>query len=64
MNVLGKAEQVADKIRCRYLHKIDGQKWWPCGWIMEKLEEAEASGNLIRRPAVSTNLDTKDFSDI
>jgi hypothetical protein len=31
--------------------------WDPCGWIKEKLEEAEEEGNPIGRPAVSTNLD-------
>jgi len=28
----------------------------PCGWIREKLEEAEEEGNPIGRPAASTNL--------
>jgi hypothetical protein len=34
----------------------------PCGWIREKLEEAEEEDNPIR-PAVSTNLDSQDLSD-
>jgi hypothetical protein len=34
----------------------------PCGWIREKLEEAE-EGNPIGRPAVSTNLCAWDLSD-
>ena len=28
-----------------------------CGWIREKLEEAEEEGEPVERPAVSTNLD-------
>jgi hypothetical protein len=35
----------------------------PCGWIREKLEDAEEEGNLIGRPAVSTKLDPCDLSD-
>jgi hypothetical protein len=34
----------------------------PCGWIREKLEEAEEEGGLIGRPTVSTNLDPWDLS--
>jgi hypothetical protein len=33
-----------------------------CGWIREKLEEAEEKGDPIGRPAVSTNLDLRDSS--
>jgi hypothetical protein len=29
----------------------------PCGWIKEKLEEAEKEGDRIEKSAVSTNLD-------
>jgi hypothetical protein len=35
----------------------------PCGWIREKLEEAEEEGDPIGRPAVSINLDLWDLSD-
>jgi hypothetical protein len=34
-----------------------------CGRIREKLEEAEEEGDPIGRPAVSTNLDSRDLSD-
>ena len=34
----------------------------PCGWISEKLIEAEQEGNPVGRPAVSTNLNPKDPS--
>ena len=33
-----------------------------CGWISEKLIEAEQEGNPVGRPAVSTNLNPKDPS--
>jgi hypothetical protein len=29
----------------------------PCGWIRERLEEAEEEGNPVGGPAVSINLD-------
>jgi len=35
----------------------------PCGWIKERLKEAEEEGNPIGRPAVSTNLELWDLSD-
>jgi hypothetical protein len=35
----------------------------PCGWIREKIEEAEEEGDPVGRPAVSTNLDLQDLSD-
>jgi hypothetical protein len=36
-----------------------------CGWIREKLEEAEVDeGNPVGRPKVSINLDPVDLSDI
>jgi hypothetical protein len=35
----------------------------PCGWIREKLEEAEEEGNPVGGPAVSINLDPQDLSD-
>ena len=35
----------------------------PCGRIREKLEEAEAEGDPVGGPAVSTNLDPQDLSD-
>jgi hypothetical protein len=34
-----------------------------CGWIRERLEEAEEEDDLIERAAVSTNLDSWDPSD-
>ena len=35
----------------------------PCGWIRERLEEVEEEGDLVGRPAVSTNLDPQGLSD-
>ena len=35
----------------------------PCGWIKERLEEAEEEDDPIRRPTLSTNLDSWDLSD-
>ena len=35
----------------------------PCGWIREKLEEAEKEGDPVGGPAVSINLDLGDLSD-
>jgi hypothetical protein len=35
----------------------------PCGWIREKLEEAEEEGNPVGEPAVSINLDPWDLSN-
>jgi hypothetical protein len=35
----------------------------PCGWIREKLEEAEEESDPIGGPAVSINLDPRDLSD-
>jgi len=35
----------------------------PCGWIREKLEEAEEEDNPIGRTAVSINLEPQDCSD-
>ena len=34
-----------------------------CGWIREKLEEAEMEGNPVDGPAVSTHLDSGDLLD-
>jgi hypothetical protein len=36
----------------------------PCGWIREKLEEAEEEGDPVGGPAVSINLDLRDLSNI
>jgi len=36
----------------------------PCGWIREEVEEAEEQGDPVGGPAVSTNLDLWDLSDI
>jgi len=33
----------------------------PCGWIREKLEEAEEEGNPVGGPAVSINLDPESL---
>jgi hypothetical protein len=33
----------------------------PCGWIRERLEEAQKKGDPVRRPAVSINLDPWDL---
>jgi hypothetical protein len=35
----------------------------PCDWIKERLEEAGELGDLIGRPAVSTNLDPWKLSE-
>ena len=35
----------------------------PCGWIREKLEEAEEEGDPIGRPAVSTNPDPRELPE-
>jgi hypothetical protein len=35
----------------------------PCGWIREKLGEAEEEGNPVGGPTISTNLDPRDLSD-
>ena len=35
----------------------------PCGWIKERLEEAEEEGDPIGRPAVSNDLDPQYLSD-
>jgi hypothetical protein len=35
----------------------------PCGWIREKLEDAEEEGNPVGGPAVSINLNPGDLSD-
>jgi hypothetical protein len=45
-----------------YTQPMDRSQW-PCGWIREKLEEAEEEGDPIGRPAVSTNLDPQDCSN-
>jgi hypothetical protein len=34
-----------------------------CGWIREKLVEAEEKGDPVRGPAVSINLEPRDLSD-
>jgi len=34
-----------------------------CGWIREKLEEAEEEGDPVGGPAVSISLDPPDLSD-
>jgi hypothetical protein len=39
------------------------RSWDPCGWIGEKLEEAEGEGDPMGRPAVSTHLDSWDLLD-
>jgi hypothetical protein len=35
----------------------------PCGWIREKLEEAEEDSDPVGGPVVSINLEPRDFSD-
>jgi hypothetical protein len=64
MTALWKIQQAAERVRCRYLYPT---KWTeaadPCGWIREKLEEAEEEGDPVGGPTVSTNLDPRDLSD-
>jgi hypothetical protein len=36
----------------------------PCGWIREKLEEAEEESNPVGGPEVSIDLDPWDLSDM
>jgi hypothetical protein len=36
----------------------------PCSWIREKLEEAEEEGDPVKGPAISTNKDFQDLSDM
>jgi hypothetical protein len=35
----------------------------PCGWIRERLEEAEEEGGTVGEPAVSINLYPEDLSN-
>jgi hypothetical protein len=62
---LQKAQQAAERVRCRYLQPNNGQKLLTSvvklgkGW--KKLRE---EGNPIGRLAVSTNLDPRDLLDI
>ena len=54
MTALQKTQQIAERVRCRYLHPTSGQKLLTL-WLVE-LEEAEEEGGPKRRPAISTNL--------
>ena len=64
MAALLKAQQAAEKVRCRYLHPIKRTEATDFyGWTEEKLEEAGEEGSPMGRPAVLTNLDPQDLSD-
>jgi hypothetical protein len=64
MTALQKAQQAAERVRCRYLHPTNGQKLeTPVVKLGKNLKEAEVEGDPIGRPAVSTNLDPRDLSD-
>ena len=42
---------------------VDRSQLHPCGWIRERLGEAEEDYDFIGRPEISTNLDPSDLSD-
>jgi hypothetical protein len=64
MTALWKTQQAAEKSQTQIftLNQL-AEPGDPCGWIREKLENAEEEGNPIGRPAVSTNMDPWDCSD-
>jgi hypothetical protein len=61
MTTFQKAQQAAERVRSRYLHPINRRNL--CGWIRERLKEAEEECNPVGEPAVSMNLDPPDLSN-
>jgi hypothetical protein len=58
MAVLWEAQQADDWDKGRYLHPPNGLVGDPCGWIRERLEEAEKEGGPIGMlGAIKTTLD-------
>jgi hypothetical protein len=56
MTALWKIQQAAERVRCRYLHPINGQKQLTPVVELGKAEEAEEKGNTVGGSAVSINL--------
>jgi hypothetical protein len=64
MTALRKTQQAAERVKCRYLHPMNGQKLLiPVVELEKKQEEIEEDSDPVRGPAVSINLDPQDLSN-